>query len=55
MADFARAGMQMPARIDYFATSLPNLLVFEEDIQAIRNAELQKLLDLAESAIHQAK
>lgn len=27
------------AQIDYFATSLPNLLVFEEDLQARRDAE----------------
>ncbi len=33
-----RAGIGRPAQIDYFATSLPNLLVFEEDLQARRDA-----------------
>ena len=35
------------ARIDYFATSLPNLLVFEEDLQARRDAENHLLMALA--------
>lgn len=33
LAAYAEAELTMPAKIDYFATSLPNLLVFEEDIQ----------------------
>lgn len=47
LADFAREGLQTTARIDYFATSLPNLLVFEEDLQARRDAENHLLLALA--------
>jgi tetratricopeptide (TPR) repeat protein len=35
------------ARIDYFATSLPNLLVFEEDLQARRAAESHLLIAMA--------
>jgi tetratricopeptide (TPR) repeat protein len=35
------------ANIDYFATSLPNILVFEEDLQARRNAENHLLIALA--------
>lgn len=35
------------ARIDYFATSLPNLLVFEEDLQRRKDAEYHKLIALA--------
>ncbi len=35
------------AAIDYFATSLPNLLVFEEDLQARRDAENHLLAALA--------
>ncbi|MBI5380308.1 MAG: DUF5107 domain-containing protein [Opitutae bacterium] len=35
------------AKIEYFATSLPNLLVFEEDLQARRNAENHLLIALA--------
>ncbi len=36
-----------PAQIDYFATSLPNLLVFEENLQARRDAENHLLVALA--------
>ncbi len=35
------------AVIDYFATSLPNLLVFEEELQARRDAENHLLATLA--------
>ena len=49
MADYARAEMKKPGKIDYFATSLPNLLVFEEDINEVKKASMQRLLDLAES------
>lgn len=44
---FATARLGEPATIDYFATSLPNLLVFEEDLQARRDAEQHLLLALA--------
>lgn len=36
----------VPAKIDYFATSLPNLLVFEENLQARRDAEARLLAAL---------
>ena len=36
-----------PARIDYFATSLPNLLVFDEDLQERRDAENHLLVAMA--------
>ncbi len=36
-----------PATIDYFATSLPNLLVFDEDLKARRDAEADLLSALA--------
>jgi tetratricopeptide (TPR) repeat protein len=39
LRDYGRARIGRPAVIDYFATSLPNLLVFEEDLQARRDAE----------------
>ena len=39
--------MRESATIDYFATSLPNLLVFEEDLQARRDAENHLLRALA--------
>lgn len=47
MAAYAREEMQIPAKIDYFATSLPNLLVFEEDIQEAKQGRMQHLLNQA--------
>ena len=44
---FAEAKLKETAKIDYFATSLPNLLVFEEDLQARRDAENQLLVAFA--------
>jgi tetratricopeptide (TPR) repeat protein len=44
---YATAKLGETAAIDYFATSLPNLLVFEEDLQARRNAENHLLIALA--------
>lgn len=44
---FAGSRLGQKATIDYFATSLPNLLVFEEDLQARRDAEMHLLLALA--------
>jgi tetratricopeptide (TPR) repeat protein len=51
MAAYAQAEMKKPAKIDYFATSLPNILVFEEDIDQAKIDYLQGLLELAESAL----
>jgi tetratricopeptide (TPR) repeat protein len=48
MSAYARNEMKIPAKIDYFATSLPNLLVFEEDLDEAKRRHLQHLLDLAE-------
>jgi len=44
---FGKAGLQQTATIVYIATSLPNLLVFEEDLQARRDAEHHLLIALA--------
>jgi tetratricopeptide (TPR) repeat protein len=44
---FATLKLCETAHIDYFATSLPNLLVFEEDLQARRDAENHLLHALA--------
>lgn len=52
---FAEAKLKETARIDYFATSLPNLLVFEEDLQARRDAENQLLLALALHGLGQSE
>lgn len=46
MATHAKAESKIPACIDYFATSLPNLLVFEEDIQESKKSQMRHLLHL---------
>ena len=40
MIAYADSEMQKPAKIDYFATSLPHLLVFDDDIQKLRDKGL---------------
>jgi tetratricopeptide (TPR) repeat protein len=47
LREFANSRLGQKASIDYFATSLPNILVFEEDLQARRDADTQLLLALA--------
>jgi tetratricopeptide (TPR) repeat protein len=47
LREFGERRLGERAKIDYFATSLPNLLVFEEDLQARRDAEHQLLIALA--------
>lgn len=47
LRQFAERRLGQKASIDYFATSLPNLLVFEEDLQARREAEMHLLLAFA--------
>jgi len=49
MIDYANTEIKVPAKIDYFATSLPNILVFEEDIDAAKVEYLRGLIALAES------
>ncbi|WP_075090961.1 DUF5107 domain-containing protein [Haloferula sp. BvORR071] len=53
LRDHAQRQLGQPAKIDYFATSLPNLLVFDEDLQARRDAEAQLLLALAAQGLGQ--
>lgn len=48
MLAYIDAEMKVPAKIDYFATSLPNLLVFEEDIDAAKKQSLEKLKELCQ-------
>jgi len=47
LQDFAAGRLGEPATIDYFATSLPNLLVFDEDLKARRDAEAWLMIALA--------
>lgn len=47
LLSYANERIGTEAQIDYFATSLPNLLVFEEDLQKRRDAEHSLLAALA--------
>jgi tetratricopeptide (TPR) repeat protein len=49
VVDYTTAEIKVPAKIDYFATSLPNLLVFEEDLDASKQAQLDELRVKAEA------
>ena len=55
MKKWAQEQKKFPAKIDYFATSLPNLLVFDEDINLTKQQSLDKLIKLAESGILQCQ
>ena len=48
MKNYALDKLKQKAKIDYFATSLPLLLVFEDDIQKNSDIEAYYLLGLAE-------
>ena len=48
---YAQRELQKPAVIDYFATSLPLLLVFEDDLDEIRRQEMEHLIALAEQGL----
>ena len=47
MRAFAEKGLATPFKIDYFATSLPLLLIFEDDLEAVKNAQMETLRALA--------
>ena len=48
---YAEKRLKTPAKIDYFATSLPLLPVFEDDLDAVKDREARKLLDLVEKSM----
>lgn len=50
---FAKSDLKKTAKIDYFATSLPLLLVFEDDLDAVHQRTLQALLELARRGLMQ--
>lgn len=50
---FAWKELEKTAKIDYFATSLPLLLVFEDDLDAVHQRTLQALLELARRGLMQ--
>lgn len=51
LLDYGQQRIGKPAEIDFFATSLPNLLVFEEDLQQRRDAEHYLLVALAQHGL----
>jgi tetratricopeptide (TPR) repeat protein len=51
MKAWAAEQKQQPAKIDYFATSLPNLLVFEEDMDRVKRQAMDKLMELADAGL----
>ena len=55
MKAFAEKGLKKPFKIDYFATSLPLLLIFEDDLEAVKNARMENLKFLAEKGLELCK
>lgn len=51
MKRYAECKLMEPSRIDYFATSLPLLLVFEEDLEESKNKQMKQLIKLADKGI----
>ena len=51
MKAFAEKGLKTPFKIDYFATSLPLLLIFEDDLEAVKNERMRNLVALAEKGL----
>ncbi|AWB66200.1 DUF5107 domain-containing protein [Saccharobesus litoralis] len=48
---YAEQQLHEPASIDYFATSLPLLLVFEDDLDKTKQHEMKKLIALADKGL----
>ena len=51
MKSFALKELNAKAKIDYFATSLPLLLVFEDDLDKNQKTQAEKLLELADDGL----
>ena len=51
MKTFAEKGLKTPFKIDYFATSLPLLLIFDDDLEAVKNDRMRNLVALAEKGL----
>lgn len=51
MKQYATSKKSQKVTIDYFATSLPNLLVFEEDLDAMQRDQMDRLITLSESGL----
>lgn len=55
LKSFAQKELTTPAKIDYFATSLPLLLVFEDDLDQAKQNHARNLIDLAEQGLQQTR
>ncbi len=51
LRDYARTLRRTPAKIDYFATSLPTLLLFEDDLDARQQVYAERLLEQAQALL----
>ncbi len=51
LEDFANGGIEAEVQIDYFATSLPNFLLFQDDLQARNRVECLFLRGLAKKGL----
>ncbi len=51
MKAFAEKGLKAPFKIDYFATSLPLLLIFDDDLEAVKNERMKTIAALAEKGM----
>lgn len=52
---YAERELQTSAKIDYFATSLPLLLVFGDDLNETRRHEMEHLIALAEQGFSELR
>lgn len=55
MQNYVNQARKGPFKIDYFATSLPNLLVFDDDLKECRLRELKHLEALAHKGLKQVR
>lgn len=53
MKAFAEKKIATPFKIDYFATSLPLLLIFDDDLEEVKNAQMRNLAGLAEKGLNE--
>ena len=51
MKAFAEKKIATPFKIDYFATSLPLLLIFDDDLEEVKNSQMRCLIELAEKGL----
>jgi tetratricopeptide (TPR) repeat protein len=55
MSDFAQKQMEAEVKIDYFATSLPNMLLFEDDLKTRNEVDCLFVLALTELGLRESE